>query len=945
MTLARLLKINLLYIIVCAVIVMGFYSCNGDAVAGFSVERKNEADSIVRNEKNVDSLKNIFDRYKSDRNLEGQMMTLKQLGKRQRELNNFVDAIASHTAGQEIASQLCDTPEIIYALNNIGTNYRRMSMLEDATTFHYRALKYCEEYSDKDSYGAKKNRVVSLNGIGNISLRLGDYETADSVFRAALAGERELGSALGQAINYANLGAIFEYNNKPDSAWTYYTKSMEMNVEAKSDLGISLCHGYFGGLYEKEGNYSKAIEEYEKAYNMEERIDTWHWLNSCLSLAQLHIKLNNLAVATALLHKAEKAALDGNSRDHLASIYSLLSDLSDKKRQAKQAFDFYKKSRQYNDSIVSEKNLVQIQNERVQYEYQRRQQEVDTLKLNYDQEKEAKIIIIWSMIAIVALSVAAILLLLATLRMKKKSHKALRQIDEVRSSFFTNITHEFRTPLTVIVGVGEQLKNKSPEMQNPDKVAEMGAMIARQGKNLLLLVNQILDITKMKSVTRSHEYKHGDIAGYIHSVVECTRELAKRKHISLLFSPSQSQIMMDFVPDYINKIITNLVANAIKFTPDNGRIYITADVEGDNLKLCVADNGCGMTREEIPYIFDVFYQGQKGKIEAGSGIGLSLTKQLIESMNGTITVHSAENEGSVFIIMLPLKQGDTEWEDVDNNAIILPVIHDDGDTPLVDDDDEAAEDDKPVILVVEDNNDILTYIGSVINNAHIHYAYDGNDGLEKATSIIPDIIVTDIMMPGMDGLEMIQQIRQSELLSHIPVIAITAKSSETDKIEGVKAGINHYIYKPFDADELNATIDNIMQLRQSIQEKFNRNELESVVNAETDLSRNDQAFLTKVIDIIYSQMSHMDVNPHEIASALCISTKQLSRKISAITGQSLGKYILQVRMNKAKKLLNSDCGYTIAEVAQRCGYEENSNFTRAFKQVYGITPSQYNRQP
>lgn len=352
-----------------------------------------------------------------------------------------------------------------------------------------------------------------------------------------------------------------------------------------------------------------------------------------------------------------------------------------------------------------------------------------------------------------------------------------------------------------------------------------------------------------------------------------------------------------------------------------------------------------MAREEIPYIFDVFYQGRKGRIESGSGIGLSLTKQLIESMNGTIAIHSAENEGSVFIITLPIKQGDEEWEHVDNELVTPPISYSDGEVPVIEDDDELTKDDKPVILVVEDNNDILTYIGSVINNAHIHYAHDGNDGLKKATDIIPDIIITDIMMPGMDGLEMIQQIRQSELLNHIPVVAITAKCSEDDKIKGVKAGINHYIYKPFDADELNATINNIIQLRHSIQENFNRNELDSIVDTEAYISRNDQAFLTKVIDIIYSQMSQHNVNPQEIASALCISTKQLNRKISAITGQSLGKYIIQVRMNKAKNLLDSNNGYTIAEVSQLCGYEENSNFTRVFKQVYGITPSQYNRRP
>ena len=528
--------------------------------------------------------------------------------------------------------------------------------------------------------------------------------------------------------------------------------------------------------------------------------------------------------------------------------------------------------------------------------------------------------------------------------MKKKRHQVLQQLDDVRSSFFTNITHEFRTPLTVIIGIGEQLAS----VNALEKVTEMGEMIARQGKNLLHLINQILDVSKMKTVTTAQEYKHGDIVGYIHSVVECTRLLAQRKHISLLFSPVQPHIYMDFIPDYINKIITNLVANATKFTPENGRIYITVDLEKEKLRLCVADNGCGIAREDIPHIFDVFYQGRKGRLEAGTGLGLSLVRQLVEAMNGHITIRSAENEGSVFIIILPLKQGSTEWEkiastnDVDNN-----IIYNDSDKLLVENDDVIEnEDGKPVILIVDDNNDILSYIGSVIKNANIHYAHDGAMGISKANEIVPDIIITDIMMPGIDGLEMSRQIRQSEITNHIPIIAITAKCTENDKIEGIKAGINSYIYKPFNAEELNATIDNTLEHRRLIQENYARNYMSDSENGQSeDISNVDQAFLNKVIDIIYTQMAQQNVNQADIASALCICTKQLGRKISAITGESLSKYITSVRMKRAKNLFDSNKGYSVAEIAQLCGYEENSNFTRAFKQVYGITPSQYQKQP
>lgn len=929
------------------VIVISFASCEGTSSHVFSPEKKQEADSLTRSITDIDSLKSIISKSERTDNLEMQMMALKQLGKYQREQNKFAEAIDSHTKGFNIASQLCDTTEIIYALNNIGTNYRRMSMLEDATTFHYRALRFCEEYSDTQTYSAKKNRVVSLNGIGNISLRLGDYQTADSVFRAALRGERELDSALGQAINYANLGAIFEYNGQLDSAWVYFRKSMEMNVKAKSDLGISLCHGYFGELYEKENKLDSAIIEYNQAFAMKDKIDAWHWLNSCLALANLYNKQGNLSRAQQLLSQAEHVAISSRSRDHSASIYSMLSQINEKTGNSSKALDYYKKSCLYNDSIISEKNLLQIQNERVQYEYHRRQQEVETLQSNYQQEKNAKSVILWSMIAIALLSVLVVILLLYILSVKKKSHKALQQISDIRTSFFTNITHEFRTPLTVIIGVGEELE-KIDYNEDREKVSKMGSMISRQGKNLLLLINQILDIQKIKSVANTQEYKHGNIAGYIHMVIECLRKLAQRKHISLLFSPAQSEIEMDFIPDYINKIITNLVANAIKYTQENGRIYITIDVQDDKLLLRIADNGRGIAREEIPHIFDVFYQGQNGKLETGSGIGLSLTRQLVEAMNGEITIHSAINEGSVFIVTIPLKQGDTQWESIAVDDVLADnLLHDDGEFASDYYDDDCIDDTKPVILVIEDNNDILTYIGSIIKDSHIRYAHDGKEGLEIATDIVPDIIITDIMMPEMDGFEMCRKIRQSEIISHIPVIAITAKSTEKDKIEGIKAGINSYIYKPFNAEELNATITTTLNHRRLVQENFINNHIGEAVgsNADNNMSNADQVFINKVIDIIYNQMSQQDVSPSEIASALCISVKQLSRKISAITGVSLGKYILQVRMNKAQKLLDSKKGYSVAEVAHLCGYEENSNFTRAFKQVFGITPSQYLKQP
>lgn len=901
---------------------------------------KDSIDNVVRGIRDADTLQVMLEIYRQEMSLEGQMVVLEHLGRRQRELNRFVAAIESHTEGAEIALQICDTIEMIRAYNGIGTNYRRMSMLEDAATYHYKALRLCESFSDNSSYVAKKNRVVSLNGIGNISLRMGDKKTADSVFRVALQGESELGSALGQAINYANLGSIFESEGQNDSAWIYYNKSLEKNIEAKSDLGKALCYSHFGELYEKDGKYDLAIAEHEKAYLMglEGKVDKWHWLNSHLNLARIYIKQGKLYQASALLTEAETVAMESRSRDHLADIYLLQHNVHEGNGRWGKALEAYKKSQTYKDSIVSEKNLVQIQNERVQFEYERRQQEIEAINSSFQQEKKLRSIVTIAIIIIAFLSFIAICALLYMLKMRKKKQQALLQLDEVRTTFFTNITHEFRTPLTIIIGYAERLRNGDT---GKSELEDIGRTVVHHGKNLLSLINQILDLSKMKSSRNALEYHNGNIVGHIHTLVESMRELTRNKNILLIFSPVNQSIIMDFIPDYITKILSNLISNAIKFTANEGRVYITADVEADKFILKVADSGMGIAYNEIPHIFDVFYQGETGKLNAGTGVGLSLIKQLVESMNGEIEVVSATNEGSVFTITLPMKQGETHWPSIDESGELNSIS---AYIPSCEPEDDTVDDDnKPVVLIVEDNSDIMNYIASVVKDAHLLFATTGKAGLEKAMTHIPDIIITDIMMPEMDGLEMCREIRSSELTSHIPIIVITAKCSEEDKIKGIKAGVNAYLYKPFNAEELNVTIGSVLAHQRAIQENILRNSSDAQ-GSDKELTSKDKLFLNKVIDTIYAQMRRQGTLNEDLASALCLSAKQLNRKITALTGESLAKYVLKVKMIHAKKMLESQKELSILEIAQRCGYEDHSNFTRSFKSVFGITPTQYKKE-
>ncbi len=920
-------------------------ACRHATMAPFSAQEEKRADSLLHLISSTDSLLKQKELFRQAGNREGEMMAWRHLGRKYREDDHFIKAIEAHTSEYQLADALTDTAGMIQALNNIGTCQRRMSLLDEASRYHYHALRLCEAFSDKQSHTARKNRVVSLNGIGNIALRVGDDETADSVFRAALAGEAQLNSALGQAINYANLGAIFEKKGLTDSAWVYYRQSMKMNQQAQSALGIALCHGHFGDLFLKEGETEKAIAQYEKAYQMKGQIDTWHWLNSCLALAKVYISRHQHQPALDLLAQAEKASYEGKAMDHLADVHALYYEIHLCTGNATRALEAYKQSCIYRDSIVNHEKMLVLQNERARYEYERRQGEIDSIRADYEREKRIRNIFALVIGVIVALAVIIYLQMRNTLRMKEKEKQLLKQVEGMRTSFFTQITHEFRTPLTVIIGLGEKVKDNLPMDEEGYNWPAMGEMIVRQGENILNLINQILEIAKVKSAFEQKPYKHGDIVQFMAPTIDYARQLADEKGIKVLFVPQTFKLDMDFVPDYINKIMGNLLSNAVKFAPEEGHIYIRLTDNGHKLNIHVSDDGCGIEPEELPFIFDTFYQGKNGKEVLGTGIGLALAKQLVEAMNGTIEVKSTPGEGSEFIITLPLKQPGGEWEELGSEKETANTPSANNRQALQEEEEEAnfmEEKEIPRILLVEDNPDIVRYIKLILPHAHLLLAKNGQEGAEKAMQMMPDLIITDIMMPVMDGLEMCQLIRQTESTRQIPIIIITAKASEEDKLEGLKAGADAYLTKPFSEEELNITVMALLERSHTMRQNAERDNMIKE-GTKGDTSSNDQQFLSSVIDLIHSQMQLQQVNINDIATALYIGPKQLNRRIYAITGENISRFVLKVRMIKAKQLLDSDKGYSIAQVAQKCGYDENSNFTRAFKLYYDLTPTQYRK--
>lgn len=923
--------------------VLSLFACTSTSLqSGLTDETRKTIDSIVRVTPGIDSLSILLDRFEAEGNKYGMMCASKALGKRYRDAAKFNEAVIYHRQALGLAEQLCDTVEIIQICNQIGTNFRRMGIMDEASTYHYKALALCEQYHDKSSYEALKNRVVSLNGIGNVQLSMENYNAAILAFRQALSGEQQLESDLGQAINYANIGAIFEKQGMIDSAWIYYRRSMQHNQAAGSNLGISLCHTYFGNLLEKDRQWDNAIREYRSAYDlMEKSQDRWHWIESCIALARVNMGKGDMASAQKYLTRASRTAQEMQSREHLREVYWLNYLYYEKLGNCPKAFENYKLSREYADSVSNIENTAHLQNLRVNFEKEKSSREMALIQENYRMEQRTKNIILFAGIFILLLTVTVIAILLYVVRMKSRTQKIMRHMETVRNKFFTNITHEFRTPLTVILGLANQLSEKTGTDQESSASLQT---IIRQGDHLLSLVNQLLNISKVRSSIEEPDWRTGDIVAFIRMIVENFQIFAQQKHLNLIFVPQQTFLQADFVPEYFRKIIHNLLSNALKYTPKGGHVYITTTEENNNLVIQIADSGKGIDKQDLPHIFETFYQGNNSCMDMGTGVGLSLAKQMVETMGGQIAVKSAVGKGTVFFVTLPLKHGTSQWEEwIPGESDKQPVSSVPTPNPASPETEPSGTD--PVtILLVEDNQDVAFYIGGLLKDRYrLLYARDGKEGLEKAAEYMPDLILTDLMMPGMDGFDLCREIRSSIVLNHIPIIIITAKSEDVDKVQGLEAGADAYLLKPFNTDELHVRVAKLLEQRRVLREKYSR-ALRNNCPESVKLLPADQAFMDRLTDIVYSQLSDTALNSDKIAEKMCMSKSQLNRKVRVITGSNTTTYILHVRMEKAKRMLSSN-DLPIGDIAMQCGFEDAGYFGRVFKQTFGMTPSQYRKKP
>ncbi len=523
------------------------------------------------------------------------------------------------------------------------------------------------------------------------------------------------------------------------------------------------------------------------------------------------------------------------------------------------------------------------------------------------------------------------------IQIERLKAEKVKELDELKSKFYTNVSHELRTPLTLILDpVRKLVEGKTSDVQT---VRYFHQLIFENSKRLLSLVNQLLDLKKVESGEMGLNVSRIDMVGKVSSLVGMFELRAKEHRINLEFSSEQESILTSVDIDKVDKIILNLLSNAFKFTPDEGiiEVRIMQPQDKESFEITVRDNGAGIAAEKLAKIFDPFYQADAAGQKHGTGIGLALVKEFVELHRGTIRVESEVGQGSCFSITLPVEDGEEQpvlYEHAESERADL--ILSDTDEPVQP---EPETGELPIILVVEDNAEVREYLQRTLQpDFRVQVAPNGREGLNMALEIIPDLVLSDIMMPEMGGVELCERLKTDQKTSHIPVVLLTARQSEELKITSYETGADDYITKPFSTATLQARIRNLIESRQKLRQLFDKSTgYNTQVIAVNHL---DKQFMEQLVTRIHENMASVTFDAEELASMMNMSRPQLNRKIKSLTDKTTKEFVLTVRLNKAAELLLSGL-YTVAEISEMVGYSEPGNFTRSFTREFGESPKNY----
>ena len=855
---------------------------------------------------------------------------------------DYKAALNLHFEALNLSETTKDTLGMIYALNNIGTDLRRTYSNVEASTYHYLALGLS---ADNNKY--LRNRAMAMNGLGNIFLALKKSEQAKSYFQQALSIEHDSKSDLGQAINYANLAEVYYMEDKLDSALHYYNESLRHNNIIESKIGEAICKRAKGLIHFEKGDETLALKLLNEAFAlMEDSKDAFHKLEVQISLAETLINLNRTDEAEPHVTEILFLARSINSFDYRQRAYELLAKLKEKQQLFEPAFEAKKMGILYRDSVLAQNSDVRILELENRYKGKESAQQIQLLtteKASTEKNRVDQQRIFFLLILLLSVFIG---FLYYRYYNKLKISKELEKINEIKSKFFGNVSHEFRTPLTLIKGPLE----KWLESDLPDDLEKDARVMLRNSERLLFLVDQLLSLSKVDSGSFQINPQYADISLAIKGIGNYFLHIVKERSLNYHISIGESG--EEWIDLYIIEIIvTNLLSNALKFTEPNGNISLIGVKAKDAYIVKVANSAKRLTSEELSKLFDRFYTNGPSHY-TGTGIGLSLVKELCTLYDAKLSVdYNYDNEIEFKVTFPALKQDPQQKKTVDVALENLTVdkFHAirEGSREKIIVEKEVLEteellSEKPLLLVVEDNDDLRNYIvDSFKDICRTIEARDGEEGISNAREHIPDIIITDIRMPKIDGLELCNTLKTDATTNHIPIIILTALNEERDMLAGLENKADEYVIKPFGANVLKQKVSNLIEVRNVMSQKY-RNEF-VIKPFDLLISGGEDVFAKTLKDVIKNEITNPDFGVDQFCEIAAMSRAQLYRKLKATVDMSVSEFIRVHRVKLASELLKNK-NLNVTDACYSSGFTDTSYFSKSFKEVFKVPPAVYRKK-
>ncbi len=838
------------------------------------------------------------------------------------ESNNKEEAIVQFKRVLELLEQVNQVQKSIPAYIHLVSNYADLQQNDLALAYYEKVNSIIE--SDDWEHRAWSNSVIArLYFYGE------EYAAALRHYQLALQQYQQINYESGIGSTLMDIGNIFYSENQPDSALIYYQASLVYVAASNHPIQEAITYYNIGDTYTLKKDYLAAIVYFKKSEKVCRKLADKSILSYALiGQAQAYTALGKYDLA---IQQAKECIALGKASAEIGSQELGLMTL----------IDIYKQKRDFQKALVVTDSLQVLKDKLKTTENQRI---VEELEQQYQaKEKQAQIDLQNSqlgrqrLLLIATLLIAALLLGLAFLafriaQQRQKINLKLRQLDQTKSNFFANVSHELRTPLTLIIAPLENVIKKTKNQTQKEDLE----LAHSNSQKLLNLVNEILDLSKLEDGKMQVSTKPVQLQILLRRTLFAFESLAKLRGISLHFENEiATDVWVELDISKVEKIINNLLSNALKYASNGDRITLAAKAN-QQLVIAIEDTGKGIPKTDLPRIFDRFYQSEQNtqQLQGGTGIGLALAREYARLLKGDLTVESEVGKGTIFYLQLPLVKTEAlEMTRKTSEAIVEKEIAVTTFQPQV------LFADKPKILVVEDNLEMSQFLVKTLSPYYrCTTALNGIEGLEKLAKNRFDLITSDVMMPEMDGFTFLQKVHERELFSHTPVIMLTARSLETDKLQGLQLGVDDYITKPFSTNELLARIDNLLKNKQE-REEWQR-AIKKDATAETPSLTAEQTLLKEAEALIIEQLSNSDFKVGDLAKALNYSQRQLERIIKKLTGLSPLNFIKEIRLQQARQLLESRQFSTVAEVGYEVGFADPGYFSKVYQKRFGKRPSE-----